>query len=296
MKAFPSLLIAICGLFLAIPTPLFAEEGCEGPRILFLDDLFCPCSGSARNPYEERIETERHNFTQSATTVGCGVFQVEGGYSYFYKDTEHEIEQSHTTPEMLFRYGVSDDIEVRLRWNYAWRFIDHADDEASAEDLRLSVKLGVTEQECWVPESALQVRMTAPTGGSAWTTERVEFGLNYIYAWDLNCCWEIYGSTGAGSNALGDFGLLPDEPADEHFLVWSQSAGIGCDLTEQSVLYAEYYGLFSQDLDDDFVIHMFNLGIDYYVTNDFVLDLRVGKGLSDDADDLFVGAGGGYRF
>lgn len=296
MKTLRPVLLAVCGLLLGSPSPLFAQEY-ESCRILFLDDLFDPCcSACQRNPFEERIETERHDFTQSATTVGCGVFQIEGGYTYFYKDHEHEIEQSHTGPELLLRYGLSDDIEFRLRWNYAWRFVDGGDDLQGAEDLRPSIKLGITDQECWIPESALEVRMTVPSGGNAWTTDRVEFGLDYIYAWEVGECWELYGSTGFGTDGLGDFGLLPEEPASDRFLAWSQSVGIGCDLTERSVLYAEYYGLFSQDLEHDFSIHVFNLGLDYYVSNNFVLDLRVGKGLSDDADDLFVGAGGGYRF
>ena len=44
------------------------------PRLKFLDDLWClGRTSSYRNPYEERIETDRHDFTQSPTTVGRGV-------------------------------------------------------------------------------------------------------------------------------------------------------------------------------------------------------------------------------
>jgi hypothetical protein len=32
------------------------------------------------------------------------------------------------------------------------------------------------------------------------------------------------------------------------------------------------------------------------VTDDFVLDVRAGVGLSPDSDDFFTGIGGGYRF
>ena len=289
--------VAILALFPGGGRPAFSTEPASGPRIKFLDDILCPRSASSgRDPYEERIETERHDFTQSTTTVGRGVVQVEAGYTYLYKDNNDEIEQSHTAPELMVRIGVSDDIEFRLRWDYAWRFVDEAENADSAEDLRWAFKLGVTDQDRCVPESALEVRFTAPTGGSAWTTGRVAFGLDYIYGWETASGLEVFGSTGFSTDGLGEFALLPEEPASDHFIAWTESAGVGTHLSKCTTMYAEYFGIFSHALADNFSMHFFNLGIDFYVTPDFVLDIRAGKGLSSDADDFFAGAGGGYRF
>jgi hypothetical protein len=71
---------------------------------------------------------------------------------------------------------------------------------------------------------------------------------------------------------------------------------IGFELSEANTLYAEWYGIFSDGLEDEFVISVFNIGIDHYVNNNFVLDWRAGVGLSHDSDDFFTGVGGGYRF
>jgi hypothetical protein len=278
----------------------FADDGgcCDGePCLKFLDDLRCfPHGTCLRDPYEERIETDRHDFTQSTVTVGRGVAQIEAGYTYLYKDEHEEIEQSHTTPEIMLRLGISDDIEFRLRWNYAWRFIDEAEDDVGAEDLRWALKLGMTDQGGWLPESALEVRFTAPTGGRAWTTERVEFGLDYIYSWEFADGWELTGSTGFGTNALGDFEFLPDEPASDRFIVWSESVALGVELTERMALYVEWFGLFSYALADNFATSTFNMGVDFYVSDDFIIDFRAGVGLNDDTDDFFTGVGGAYRF
>jgi len=99
-----------------------AQESCSGenadagwePRLKFLDDLWClGRTAGHRDPFEERIETDRHDFTQSTTTVGRGVAQVEAGYTYFYFDNKEEIEQAHTTPEMLIRLGLTG-----LAWHF----------------------------------------------------------------------------------------------------------------------------------------------------------------------------------
>jgi hypothetical protein len=282
-----------------------AQESCSGecvdpgwePRLKFLDDLWSLGRiRSCRDPFEERIETDRHDFTQSTTTVGRGVTQVEAGYTYFYSDNQEEIEQAHTTPEMLVRLGLTDDIEFRVRWTYAWGFVDEGENVDSAEDLRWSFKLRATDQDGWLPESALELRFTAPTGGPAFSTTQVEFGLDYIYGWEIIDGWELYGSTGFATQALGDFGLVPEEPAGDRFILWTQSVALGAELTERTTMYSEFYGLFSHGLEDDYAEVYFNIGLDYYLTDDLVLDLRVGAGLTPDSDDFFSGVGGGYRF
>jgi len=288
-------LLASC--LLCSPTFARGPERRSGePFLRFIDDLLRPFDASREaDPFAERIETDRHDFTQSTKTVGRGVIQLETGYSYFYNDDDDEIEQTHTGPESMLRLGLTEDIEFRLRWNYAWRFIDEADNEDSAQDMIMTFKLGMTAEDHLIPESALEIRGTAPTGGAAWSTTRVEFGLDYIYAWKLAEGWELYGSSGFATSGLDDFSLLPEEPDTDHFIVWSQSAALGVELTERTTLYVEWFGLFSYALEDDFGIGVGNLGVDYYVTDDFVVDFRIGIGLTGEADDFFSGIGGGLR-
>ena len=154
----------------------------------------------------------------------------------------------------------------------------------------------MTANDGWVPESAVELRFTAPTGGSNFTTGRIRWGFDYIYDWRISEKCRFYGSTGVLENGLGDFGLLPDEPAADQFLVWSQSFALETELTERTSLYNEFYGLISQNLADDYQLVFYNMGVDYYVTDDFVVDFRVGKGLTKDSDDFFAGFGGGVRF
>jgi hypothetical protein len=181
-------------------------------------------------------------------------------------------------------------------WTYVWERVDEGDDVESAEDVRWGFKLRATDQDGWVPESALELRFTAPTGGRAFSTQQVEYGLDYIYGWEIVEGWELFGSTGFGTQAWGDFGLVPEEPASDRFIAWTQSLALGAEITERITVYQEFFGIFSHGLEDDYAEVYFNIGVDFYLTHNLVLDVRSGVGLTPDADDLFGGVGGGYRF
>ena len=243
----------------------------------------------------ERIETERHDFTQSTTVVGRGVTQLEFGYSFFQNSNEAEIEDSHTTPELLIRYGLTDRLEFRIRYNEVWQFGE--EDRSGSEDIHLAFKVRTTEQFNLRPESALEIRFTAPTGGVDWSTDEVEFGLDYIYGWKLNSRTEFYGSSGFSTNALVEFAFRQIVPADEEFMLYTQSFAIGTELTERCTVYSEVFGLFTDGFEDDEERPVFfNVGLDFYLSDNVVLDVRGGTGINGDADDLFFGMGGAFRF
>ena len=243
----------------------------------------------------ERVETERHDFTQSTTVVGRGVTQVEFGYTFFQSSGETEVEDSHATPELLIRYGLTEKVEFRLRYNEVWQFGE--EDRAGSEDLHWAFKVRTTEQAGWRPESALEIRFTAPTGGVDWSTDEVEFGLDYIYGWRINPRVEIYGSSGFSTNALGEFAFRPSAPADEEFILYTQSVAIGTELSERVTAYTEFFGLFTDGFEDDEERPVFfNVGLDYYLSDNVVLDIRAGTGLNGDAEDLFFGMGGAFRY
>ena len=68
------------------------------------------------------------------------------------------------------------------------------------------------------------------------------------------------------------------------------------EASERNTLYVEWFGVFSSGREEEYSISVFNMGVDHYVTNNFVIDFRAGVGLTDDSDDFFTGVGGGYRF
>src|ERR1043166_9581353 len=52
---------------------------------------------------DKPLETDRPDFTESPKTVGKGVFQVEGGYTFTYNDDHNVRTADHSFPETLYR-------------------------------------------------------------------------------------------------------------------------------------------------------------------------------------------------
>ena len=249
------------------------------------------------SPFDKPIETDRHDFTQSPKVVGCGVAQLEYGFFYSFKEEGTERERTFATPELLLRYGLSDRMEVRGRFNYAWKLSNEEDDLGGLEDVRLSLKYALTEQKCRRPESAVELRLSAPVGGDDMTTGRWEPGIDYIYGWEFGEYLSLTGSTGANANGLGDVAFVnsSSSPGDQ-FVAWSQSFALGAKMTRRITCYFEWYGIHTDGRQEELSTSFLNLGLDYLLSKNTVIDFRVGWGLTDDSDDLFAGIGGAFRF
>lgn len=279
---------------LTFPDQVAAQNGCgEGCRNGWLSQFMSggmEVEGGEGDEEVERIETDRHEFTPSVLFVPKGMIQFESGYSYFKEGRE----SSHTFPELQLRYGLTERIELRFRYNEVWQYGEES--KSGSEDIRTGMKIRLNDQRGIIPEAALNLALSSPTGGNDWTVGNTEFAIDYIYGWDISEKAEIYGSSGLATDGIGDFDFLP-EAANGDFTVYSQSISIGYEMSEQITGYAEFFGLFTHGYghkENNQVYY--NMGLDYYITDDFLLDVRAGTGITDDASDFFCGVGGGFRF
>ena len=256
-----------------------------------------PESAESENPYSEPMETDRHDFTQSTEVVGCGVIQLEYGFLYAFKDDEDEQENTFTTPELLIRYGLTDRLEIRSRWNVAWKFFSFEEDIEGMLDPLFSLKYRVSEQRRWVPNSALELRTTVPLGGDDLSTGRWEPGIDFIYGWEFGEFFSLTGSTGATANGLADIAFIDAtfDPRDQ-FFAWSQSAALGAKLTGRTTGYFEWFGIFANSGGEGYRPNYLNIGVDYLFTKNMLVDVRLGWGLNNHSDELFAGMGGAVRF
>jgi len=240
---------------------------------------------------EEPLVTDRPDFTESSVTVGRGVAQLEAGYTYLYDTEAGTSVKTHSYPEMLWRIGMlAEWFELRIGWNYLEETTTVAGAPMSvrgSDDLLVGGKFALTPQECLLPEMALIVQMTVPSGTTGISAEEVLPGVNWLYSWEVNDYLSIAGSS-QGFRSVDDTG--------EFHFVFAQSMSAAVSLTETVGAYAEWFALFPSGAATAPTEHFFNGGFTYLVNNDIQLDVRAGTGLNSAATDYFAGTGFSVRF
>jgi hypothetical protein len=238
------------------------------------------------------IIADRPDFTNSPVTVGKGTAQVEAGYTFAWDDVAGQSHTSHSLPEVLLRLGVIEDwLELRLAWNYGLlrqQGGGHFDEWAGAQDLYLGAKIALTPQTGVLPATAIMPQMTVPTGSSAFTAGRTLAGVSFLYAWDVTDWLAVSASTQVN-------GCLDGVTANE-YAQWAQSLSLGYGLSETTNAYTEWYVIAPMDADTDRTVHYLNGGLAHRLSDDFQVDIRIGKGLSAAGSDWFSGLGAAYRF
>lgn len=244
------------------------------------------------NPFEDHIETDRDSFTPSARTVGKSRLVIESAYSF--EENRRSLE-THSYPELLFRYGITERIELRLGWNYEVGGAGSATSSVEGSEglegpgLRresrvfYGFKAQVSEQREWIPESSLIVQGFTPTSGEANDTLLVG---TYVFGWEI--------AKRAKLDSALRYGLSIEE--EDHFSTWAPSVVLRVPIGERWNVHAEYFGVFSRDRSEDFVRHFFSPGVHYLISPDFEVGVRLGWGLNDQSPRFFSNVGVGLRF
>jgi hypothetical protein len=241
---------------------------------------------------DEPLVTDRPDFTESSVTVGRGVAQLEMGYTFFKNDDDGVDTRSHSYPETLLRLGMfADWFEFRIDWNYATERTEAGavvDTISGAEDLTLGCKIALTGQECILPETAIILQMSVPTGSDEFSADKVLPGVNYLYGWDLNEDWSLGGSTGLNA--------VTDDVTNDLYNEFSQSLTIAHSWSEDVGSYFEWYMLSPISADTNRPEHYLNGGVTVLLNLDLQWDIRAGFGLTDASDDFFAGTGLSMRY
>jgi hypothetical protein len=285
--AFASLTIA--ALTVAGATPVRADSGT--PQTL-LQWSYGDKEDDGKSKLEEPLETDRPDFTESPTTVGAGVIQIETGYTFASDNSRGVRTADHSFPEMLLRIGIWEDwLEFRAEWNYEIERTSAGGPtrtQSGSDDAVFGFKIALTEQQGCLPETGIIIDLSVPTGAEAFTADEVQPGVNYCYSWTFCKDWYLAGSTAVG-------GAI-DDVTNDAYTQFSDSLSLGHKWTEKLGSFTEWYVLSPISADTNRPQNYLNGGFTYLFNNNVQWDIRAGVGLNEAADNFFAGSGISLRY
>jgi len=197
---------------------------------------------------ERELETDRDAVTPATSTAGSGTAIFGSSYSFI---DNRSVAETHSFPEVLLRFGVRDRIELRLGWNS--EVGDTGDvvsgsqvsEEAGSRIERESqvlygLKPSVTEQDDWLPRSAIILQGYAPTFGVAPATDVAAAD---ACGWELPNRWRLDSSIRYGT----------EHGAKDTFNQWAPSVVIRVPLSDKWQVHAEYFSIISDGAEQDVV-------------------------------------------
>jgi hypothetical protein len=241
---------------------------------------------------EDEIETDRDSFTPATTTVGRSRWVIESAYTFL---DNRRVPETHSFPELVMRYGVTDWLELRMGANYevggagnpvSANVPDDPEDEPGLEEeatVSYGLKAALTNQNGWVPQSVVILQAFTPTSGKSTDTH---LALTYAGGWTLPNGW-VWDTA---------FRYATGSAEEDRFNVWCPSTVIKIPLGERWKVHLEYFGIFSQGRAKETTQHFISPGAHYLITSDWEVGARFGWGLNDQSPNFFVNVGGGYRF
>ncbi|WP_290626472.1 transporter [Altibacter sp.] len=225
--------------------------------------------------------TDRPDATESPNTVPKAMLQIETGA--FYESFDEGLIQTETLGynTTLLRYGVLDNFEVRLGWNFEEirtkiDTIQHRNVLSGFSPLLLGMKVEIAEENGWLPEIGLLGHLFLPfTAGDDFRPETTGVDFRFSMAHTLS------DRAGLAYNIGAQWGNDSPEAAYVYTLVY------GYQLTEKMGLYAELYG----DLPEDSrANHYWDAGLTFLVAPNFQLDATVGRSITS-GQDILLSAG-----
>lgn len=233
------------------------------------------------------IVTDRPDQTESPTLVPKGYIQIETGGFYVEDEDDNDFKTTslgyNTT---LLRYGLLDNLELRLGWDNV-----QTEFEANGQELDntlngfstmlLGVKVGITEEIGWLPEIGLLGHLNLPfLAGQDYRPETTGADFRFSFAHTLS------EKSSFSYNLGAKWGDDSPEIAYLYTLVY------GLSLSDSIGFYAELYGDFPEDSSAN---HLWDAGFTYLAQPNLQFDLTVGTGFNTDQKFLLSG-GVSYRF
>jgi hypothetical protein len=233
----------------------------------------------------QELVTDRPDATEAPTVVPAGSLQVETGALFTSFEKDNTLTESFTYNTTLLRYGILDNVELRVGWNLEENQTTIDSEETETATARFSpllfgAKVAIAPENGWKPEIGLIGHLflpfTAPKDvRPQYTSADFRFAFNHTLsdrsgiAYNLGAQWE----------------------SDDPEIAYIYTLAYGYSFTDKFGTYVELYGNFPEDSKAN---HFWDAGVTYLVTPLMQLDATVGQSITD-GQDILVSVGLSFR-
>jgi len=234
------------------------------------------------------LVTDRPDQTESSETVPPGYVQFEFGWTHAEDDEGADV-TSDSFPETLIRVGVVENLEFRFGFSgYIWEDMDPpggpSDSEHGAGDLEIGLKWRLWNEMGLRPQTALLAGTSVPTGEAPFSSERFDPSIR------LACSHTLTETLGLGYNLAGNWTTEEDARGDRDTKAsLAYTIVLGIALSEQLGTFIEFFG--EVPTDEGNPANSLDGGFTYLIADNLQVDVLGGVGISEDAEDWFLGAG-----
>jgi hypothetical protein len=235
---------------------------------------------------EEEMITDRPDATESPRVVPRKSIQIETGF--FYESFKEQQVQNETIGynTTLLRYGVLDNFEMRLGWNFEEGVISengirNQDVSSGYSPLLLGMKIEIIREKGLMPDIGFLGHVSLPFfAGSDYRPETT--GVDFRFS---------FGHTLSEKSSIG-YNLGAQWGNDSSEASYVYTFAYGYSILEKLGAYIEIYGDFPED---NKATHYWDSGFTYNIKNNIQVDATVGQSFGD-GQDILLSAGVSYRF
>jgi len=213
--------------------------------------------------FGQSIVTDRPDQTESSSTVGYGNLQIESGMSLTFDDIQGSQQRHLALPSNLFRYGITDGIELRLVSQFDEIKFENKKIQGIS-DLELGAKIELIKNKFHNTEIAFLSHLILPTGNKGISND--DYGVINKVALSHDLRENIALGYNLGYNYFGygngDF---------------TYSLALGVAVNDEVGFYLEPYGDFEEFEE---WINSFNAGITYLLRDNLQIDFSFGTGVN----------------
>ena len=243
-------------------------------KILF---ILLIVSTSIYSQTTEPIQADRPDQTETPAIVPEGMFQVETGFTFQKNDANSK---SFTLPSTLWKYGVNENFELRL-------ITEFSSEETNNEILNglspiyIGFKVKLADEKGIIPKTSFIGHISLPNMAS--TKFKTEyFAPEFRFVMQHTLSEKISFSYNLGAEWDG----FSAEPT------FIYTNAIGYSISDKLGSYFEIFGFIPQNTKSN---HSIDGGITYLISNNFMVDLSSGFGISKNAPDYYWALGFSFR-